>query len=123
MMSVARGGPPSGSGISTVWLGWPVTVTAIPPKVSPAISLEPWTPSQVASVSARISEAVSCAELPGSSTTSRSDAELLALPLAPLVEATNTSVRRTSQSGVPSVVSNESDRKPPVGGSSPVSEM
>src|SRR2546422_7371902 len=59
MMSVATGGPPIGLGITNVWLGAKgSTAIAWPPKVTLATSVDPRTPSQVASDSASTNEAV-----------------------------------------------------------------
>src|SRR2546427_2099118 len=121
MMSVATGGTPIGlGGIVNVWFGAKgSTIMAWPPKVTSATSVAPRTPLQVASDSARTNEAVTAAALPGSTDRSARDASLLATPFAPLVMVDISVALRTP--GI-ETVSSWLVCKPPLGGSSPVSE-
>src|SRR5256712_12555927 len=121
MMSVATGGAPIGlGGIVNVWFGAKgSTIMAVPPKVTSATSVAPRTPLQVASDSARTNEAVTAAAFPGSTASSANEASLLATPFAPLVMVGISVALRTP--GIVTV-SNWLVSRPPLGGSSPVSE-
>src|SRR5207247_9415006 len=91
-----------------------------PQKVRLVLPGAPRTPLQVPSASAPTNEAVTWAAFPGSTTTSASEAALRATLLAPLVDATSRFAFNTP--GTPNVA-NSADLNPPLGGSSPVSEI
>src|SRR5712691_2184449 len=109
--------PTPGTTTITGWLCAKASaVTAFPPTVSPTTSVDPRTPLQVASDSARINVAVT---RPLSTFTSASAAELSATPFAPLVRPTKIWALRT-----PGTVTsaNSAVFNPPLDGRSPVSD-
>src|SRR5438552_11126620 len=107
-------------GTSNVWFGAKgSTAMAWPANMTSATSVAPRTPLQVASDSARTNEAVTCAAFPGSTMSSANEASLLATPFAPLVMVDISVALRTPGT---ETVSSWLVCRPPLGGSSPVSE-